>query len=270
MKIKSRFNFILASIVIGVFITLVFSVSVTATIKVEPSRYIVHTEPGARVTESINVTNNSDQTAHLVANFYDWDADQDYKLKTHEPGTLDSSLDGYFRFNPRKFTLPAGETQTVRFTINIPEDGENKERRGVIFVKRSEDISDDETGAKVVRQIGTTVYAIPKDLGYTMNILESRVVRNETGQILGAFLTENKGERHFRFDLKYTVISEEGKEVEQDKVEEKVLLPNTKRGVVFPLKNRFESGEYQLNVEFTFPDTDKKLTENVKFSVGDD
>jgi len=269
MKIKAKYNFILTAIITGIIISIVFSVSATAGIRVEPSRYIIFTESGARITESIDVTNNSNETVDLVANFYDWDMDQDYNLETHELGTLDSSLDGYFRFNPRDFTLSPGETQTVRFTIDIPEDFESKERRGIIFVEHTEDHAHGETGTELVRQIGTTVYAIPEDLGYTMNILEEHIIKNEEGQIFGAFLTENTGDRHFRFDLEYTVINEEGKEVEQDEVDEKVLLPDMEKGVVFPLKNQLEPGEYQLNVEFTFPDTDEKLNETVDFTVGE-
>ncbi|MFW6269848.1 MAG: hypothetical protein ACOC4G_07170 [Bacillota bacterium] len=273
MKINSKFNYIIVAIIIGIFISLVFTVSVTADVRVEPSRYIIYTRPEARVTESVNVTNNSDETVDLVANFYDWDMNEEYDLETHDLGTLDSSLDGYFQFNPRKFSLPPGETQTVRFTIDIPkdeDDEERRERRGIIFFEHEEDLTEDgEIGAKLVKQIGTTVYAIPEDLGYTLNILESRVVKNEEGQIFGAFLTENTGKRHLRFDLDYTLISKEGKEIEQDKVEEKVLLANMERGVVFPLDNNLEPGEYQLKAEFSFPDAEEKLNETVDFNIGD-
>ena len=264
---KKRIYLILSGIII--IICLFLSTSVLATIRVEPSRYIIYMQEGARVTETINVSNNTDQVLDLVANFYDWNMDDKYELQTHELGTLNSSLKGFFRFNPRKFQLKPGETQVVRFTINIPDSEEKKERRGIIFIEHESDFEEEGIGAKIVTKIGTTVYAIPEDTGFTFNVLDSKIIKNDKGKIFGAFLTENVGTRHLRFEIDYRIINGEGREVESDLVEEKVLLPNMKRGVIFPFKNSLDKGEYQLMATFTFPDTDETLNRKIKFKVGD-
>ncbi|MGM0438395.1 MAG: hypothetical protein ACQEQD_08990 [Bacillota bacterium] len=265
MRNKKRIYYIISGII--VIISIFLSVAASATIKVEPSRYIIYMKEGARVTETINVTNNTDQTLDLVAKFYDWDMNDDYELQTHELGSLDSSLNGFFRFNPRKFKLNPGQTQIVRFTIQIPETKESKERRGIIFIEHESDPGEG-MGAKIITKIGTTVYAIPENTGFNFNVLDSKIIQNEKGDIFGAFLTQNVGNRHMRFEIKYTIVDNKGKEIEKNSVEEKVLLPNMKRGVIFPIETKLESGEYQINAKFTLPDTDKTLNRNIKFKVG--
>lgn len=265
-KTKVSKKFILRVLILNLFILILFTAVIEANILVDPSRYIINVKPGARVTEKVLVTNNTDRTLDLSANFYDWDLDEKLEMETYELGTLPSSMDGYFRFNPRRFSLEPGGTQTVRFTIDIPEEEMERERRGIIFFEHQEDIEEG-GGASVISRIGTTVYAIPSNLEFSLNLLDMKVLRNQEGQVLIAYLTENDSNRHLRFYLKYSLISTEGELIEEEKIEETVLLPGMKRSLSHPINTELEPGEYQLAAEFTFPNSDEKLTQTITFKV---
>lgn len=267
-KTKCSGRLILRVLIFNLFILILFTAVIQANILVEPSRYIINVKPGARVTERVQVTNDTKQTVHLYANFYDWDLNKKFELETYELGTLPSSMDGYFRFNPRRFSLEPGQTQIVRFTIDIPEEEMERERRGIIFFEHQQDV-EEESGATVISRIGTTVYVVPTGLEFSLNLLDIRVLRNQEGQIAIAYLTGNDSNRHLRFYLNYSLISADGRLIEEDKIEETVLLPGMQRSVTHPLQTQLEPGEYQLAAEFKFPNTDEKLTQTISFKVSD-
>jgi len=266
-KAKINEKVFLKVLIFNFFILIFFTSVIQADIMVEPSRYIINVKPGARVTEKVLVTNQSERTLNLYANFYDWDLNEKFELETYELGTLPSSLEGYFRFNPRRFSLEPGQSQIVRFTIDIPEEEMERERRGIIFFEHEGIIEQEGGGATVISRIGTTVYAIPSELEFSLNLLDMKVLRNEKGEILIAYLTENDSNRHLRYYLKYSLISAEGQLIEEETIEETVLLPGMKRSVAHPLHIQLESGEYELVAEFNFPNTDEKLTQSIVFKV---
>ncbi|MFW6256891.1 MAG: hypothetical protein ACOC2O_01995, partial [Bacillota bacterium] len=150
---------------VSVFIILFFllivntvSAQTSGGIKIEPSRFLIEMEPGSRTTEVITVTNSSDRELDLVANFYDWDLNEQYELILHESGSQKESLEGMLRFNPRNFTLEPGEQQLVRFTINFPEEEDPLERRGIIFIEHEDEFDEEDIGASVTSMVGSTVY----------------------------------------------------------------------------------------------------------------
>ncbi len=256
-----------AFFVIIILIILITTISAGATVRVEPSRYILTYYPGARITESVNVTNQTDRTLNLIASFYDWNLDEKYELETYQRGTLDSSFDGYLRFNPRRFTLSPGESQIVRFTITIPEEENNRERRGIIFIEHEDLLDVAEIGAAIVTRIGTTVYAVPAEQEFIFTLKETQIIKNDLGDIFGAYLTSNDGEIHVRYRVKYSIISAEGRKIEEGEIEERVLLPDTERGVIFRIQSELEPGDYQLISKFSFPGSSEELNEAINFTV---
>ena len=103
-KTKINKKVIFKVFILNLFILLLFTSVIQADSMVDPSRYIINVKPGARVTEKVMVTNQTERTLNLYANFYDWDLNEKFELETYELGTLPSSLEGYFRFNPRRFS----------------------------------------------------------------------------------------------------------------------------------------------------------------------
>jgi len=267
MRKKAAVNIVFKLVLTVLFIFLFSSVSLNATVRIEPSRHILTLYPDVRVTETISVTNQTGETLDLIANFYDWNLNERYELETYPSGTLESSLEGLFRFNPRNFTLSPGETQIVRFTIHIPEEKNNIERRGIIFVEHEENMDEEGIGATILTRIGTTVYAIPGDFNFAFNLRDKQVVKNNQNQIFGAYLTRNIGDIHLRFTLEYSLINANGRKIEEGKVEEKVLLPGMERGIIVPLNSQLEPGDYQMVSRFKFPGSLEILDDIISFTV---
>ncbi len=236
--------------------------------KIEPSRFIIEMAPGTRATEVINVTNTSNRRLNLIANFYDWNLDDDYSLVPHEAGSLKETLNGMIRFNPRVFSLDPGEKQLVRYTVNFSEDEEDLfERRGIIFFEHQDEFMDEGIGASIKTMIGTIVYVTPTGYNYTLSILDSLVLESEDQEFFVAILANNQGMKHARINLEYRLISEIGKVLIEDRTEERVVLPGEDRGIFFPLNYAFDPGEYEIIYTVTFFDSKETLTNSIKFYV---
>src|SRR6056297_2478873 len=82
-----------------------FNQSINATTRVEPSRIIINSKLDTRNTGIINVINTGEKQILLQAYLYDWNLKNNEGLKTYKPGTLDTSLEGLIKFNPKSFIL---------------------------------------------------------------------------------------------------------------------------------------------------------------------
>ncbi len=242
-----------------------------ASVRVEPSRFILHVAPGSRETGAITVTNNSDFPVTLDAVYYDWEMDEKFELVHHERGTLKETLDGLIRFNPRQFFLEPGQSQVVRFTVEFPEGEEEQfERRGIIFFEHLEEDPDFEgTGALLKTMIGTTIYIRPVEYIFSFRVIEEHVVTAPSGQKFGALLLANSSLVHVRFETNFKVLNSEGEMVEEGKIPELVILSEQLRPLYFPLQRVYSPGDYRLIVEFDFFAINRKVIENIPFHVGD-
>lgn len=253
-----------------ILLTLILALNITAeaSIKVDPSRIILHLEPGERKTGTIQIYNNSHRELDLIANLYDWDLDEMDNLVDYESGTLDHSLDGLVRFNPRQFTLEPGETQLVRFTISFPEEEDPFERRGIIFFEHEDPFEDEEVvGAKVRTMIGTTIYAMPEAYEISLYYFEGLIHEDSEGTFWGALLLGNDSQVHTRMNIDYRVIDDRGAVIEEGRSEERVMLPQDVRGIYFPLEEEFNPGDYQLLFDINLIGIDYSISETIDFEI---
>ncbi len=242
-----------------------------ASVRVEPSRFILHVAPGERDTGAITVTNYSPFPVTLDAVYYDWEMDEEFELVHYDRGTLKETLDGLIRFNPRQFTLEPGQSQVVRFTVEFPEEKDEQfERRGIIFFEHLEEDPDFEgTGAMLKTMIGTTIYIRPVEYIFSFRVIENHVVTAPSGQKFGALLLANASLVHVRFETTFKVFNSDGEVVEEGKIPELVILPEQVRPLYFPLQRVYSPGDYRIVIEFDFFAIGRKVTETIPFHVGD-
>lgn len=137
-----------------------FSYNIYASTRVEPSRIILNAKLDSRSTGVINVVNSGNEQMFLQAYLFDWDfrgVKKEGCIITCEPETLEPSLNNLIKFNARNLILDPGQSQTVRFTINTPENL-NRELRGVVFFQNQRDLPEEDGGARVITQVGTILY----------------------------------------------------------------------------------------------------------------
>lgn len=127
-------------------------------LRVEPSRFIFEAEPGKQVTGTLQVSNNGAEPATVRAILSDWTLGPNNELKSLEPNTLKSTLHNWIKFNPRQFTIAPGKTQTVRFSIKIPQGISQVEQRGLIGFEQTIPYQGELTGADIKVQVASTIY----------------------------------------------------------------------------------------------------------------
>lgn len=241
-----------------------------ASLRLEPSRFIIHLFPGERETGAITVTNNSDQELDLIATFMDWDLDDRDEMSFHESGTLEESLEGLIRFNPRQFVLKPGESQIVRFTINFPKDEKEPfERRGVIFFEHEEPFEGEGIGATVKAMIGTLIYVLPAEYTLYFEILDGGVQSDSSGQQIAGLYLANPSLVHTRFVVNYQVLAPGGVVIEKGTTKEEVILPQRKKPIFFLLEESYSPGDFRLLVEIDFVGINYKISDSIPFKIED-
>ena len=254
-------------LIFTLFIVLIFTQIVSATIRVEPSRFIFTIDPGQRTTDVIQVINNTDETVELTAVYYDWNLNQEDEMLNYESGTLLESFDGLIRFNPRSLKLGPGEDQLVRFTISIPEEASGEhERRGIIFFEHEAPYEGEGMGATVRTMIGTTVYAIPSSYEIDFN-LRGIVHQDENSNYWGMLLVKNNSKVHLRYSIGYTIADSQGRAIEEGSLNNNVLLPDNERGLYFPIETDLEPGNYEILLNVNFIGTGEQMTTSIPFEI---
>jgi P pilus assembly chaperone PapD len=266
-KNKKLFFNLLSSMIIVLFIILI-STAVSATVRVEPSRIILNALNKDRSTGVIEVINNGEEEIELTTVLNDWSLDERESIIIFKAGETNYSLDGLIKFNPRKFTLGAGQRQLVRFTISKPENELPRELRGVVFVEHETDYIDDATGTRVKTQIGTAIYYIPEGVKYDFRFTGLRVFNSPEPMPQGISIrVENQGEAHMRYFPSYKIVDSENKLVMEDEFSQLLLLPKNQRQFSFYLKDRMEPGNYKVMLEFRFYNTDRTAEYSVPIKI---
>jgi len=251
-----------------IIILVVISLNTQATVKVEPSKIILYGEPGSRATGTINVYNPTEVETEVWAILQDWNLDENESLLTFKAGETEVTLDGLIKFNPRHFKIKPGELQVVRFTIKVPENIK-KERRGIVFFEEKTEMIEDKTGARVVTQIGTTIYFMPSNAVSKFGIpfAEVHIAENEEDENVGLVLAENAGDVHIRYKLSYKIIKENGALITEGELAEKLILPHKRQGIGFPFEKDLEPGKYKLLLSVSFKNSDIITELSVPFEI---
>jgi len=236
-----------------------------ASVLVEPGRFILSCKPGAKNTGTIKVTNQSKKEADVKAVIFDWTLDKNDKIVTTELGTRQESFKGMIKFNPQRFKLAPGASQVVRFTITTAADTTVGERRAIIFFEETDETVN-ATGAKVITQVGCTLYLGITPVKMAFKMLTAKVETPKNSFPSAIVELKNEGMGHIRYLIKYRLITEKGAVALEGKSEELVVLPGFQRNAKFPIKGKISAGKYRLQLTVEFQGTDKKLEYSLPFN----
>lgn len=250
---------------------------VLASTLVEPGKFILVLNPGARTTDTINVKNVADKATVVKAVVYDWTLNDRDELVATELGSRKDSLNGLIKFNPRTFKLDPGANQLVRFTITAPKDSSVGELRGIVFFEEENSLSGKGVNAKLITEVGSTIYAALTPIQLKFRLFAAKVVVGANTQAPGAeahsanvsavLKVRNEGSSHARYTITYKVVNDQNVVLAHDELKEKVLLPGFQRTVSFPISGNFNPGKYNLLLEIKFFNTDQTLVHSVPFAI---
>lgn len=252
----------------SIFFLLLFTTSISATIRVEPSRIILNALERERSTGTIEVINNGEKEVELTTVLHDWSLDENDSIVVFEPGETEYSLDNLIKFNPRVFTLAPGQKQIVRFTVSNPGKEQPRERRGIVFVEHETDLIDNATGSRVKTQIGTTIYYIPVGVKYDFKFTGLRVFNSPEPMPQGISIrVRNDGDAHLRYYPVYKIIDQENKVVMENDFTQLFILPKNERYFSFYLRERLEPGNYKVLLTFEFYNTDRTAEYQIPIQI---
>ncbi len=246
-------------------LTCLFSITASASLLAEPTKFEYILDPLAKTTGAIKVTNITDTPLLVAAKAYDWILKEDGSLENLYLGSHETTLAGNLKFNPKQFDLAPGQTQIVRFTVTMPAQAP-KERRTMVFFETEEVAL--ARGIKTIMQtqIGTVIYVSASKANASFQLLEiEKTIADD--QLNFCLFCLNPGEIHFRMFLTYAVLDLSGHELYANTIEDYVLLPGQKVVLKLPIEEKLDPGIYRLVGKFSFGSTQKILPFVYSFTV---
>lgn len=172
-----------------------------AQIAVSPPR--IEMELGTRpVREHLRLANLGDKPVEVSVSTVNWDLDENNRVRVLPPN--EQSLDQWMITNPTRFTIPAGESQVVRFAIRPRVRPEPGEHRAMIYFTEVPSGSATEGRVRVVFRVGAAIYAHVGDVTRRGKL---RDVSRDGDSVPARFLfdIESEGKAHIRLDGQYAV-----------------------------------------------------------------
>lgn len=222
-------------------------------LQIEPSRIILEGMPGQDITSSVTVTNSGQDDAVIAAVLFDWTLGPDQQLVLQVGGESEATLADWIKFNPRRFTIPAGSGQIVRFTVRIPRDAAAMERRGMIAFQQS--VIDDSggAGATTTVQVTSTIYTSISPVIRTCTVADGTVYTDaEKGETRVELELAGNGTAHYRGSVQLVVYSDgQNEPLATGQLDSFVVLPGVVTPYSIPLGKALSAGTYTMDLTIT-------------------
>ncbi|HOP54406.1 MAG TPA: hypothetical protein PKX45_07220 [Bacillota bacterium] len=229
------------AIVLLVFTTIL---TATASIQVEPAVFELFLNDEERITEAIRVTNFSQLPLTISVSAYDWYISESGEFAEARLGSLDSTLQGHLRFNPRQFALLPGQTQIVRVTIDMPSEPP-LQRRSVIFFSTEQTSYTGQIQTVIQTVVGATLYVTNRRAKPSFTVHGLDYIWSDSNLMLNV-ITENTGDIHFRTSITYDIYDLGGQLLYSDAFSNIVILPGQKHTYSLPVKATIVPGLYKV------------------------
>jgi len=232
-----------------------------AQIGVSPAR--IELEVGSQpTTESLSVVNFGDAPVEVQASVLHWDLDERNEVRTIAP--TEQSLDQWIVINPLRFTVPAGGSQTVRFSVRprvAPEPGEH--RAMIYFTQQLE--PDGERQIRVRFRVGVAVYGQVGEVRRNGTLHAVKVI-DGTNPPEARFDLSSDGSANVRMLGRYAVWRAEDYPGVQPALPtdelpvgallggalpSRPVLPGTRREIILQTTGSLEPGRYVLDLRGT-------------------
>lgn len=227
-------------------ISLTVEASVPA-IQITPSRFELLVEPRGKNVQTIRISNMYNEDLKLVVTTHDWDMSEEGGLILHEPGGTEKSASSWVRFNPKKFTVAPGKTQFVRFSVSVPPNVEPGEYR-TSFVMVTEDKYKMEDGFYLRPTFAILVYVNVPAINRTGEVTDVKVTTSENGFYFLEGQIHSTGNAHLRITGEYVLKNSQGKEVKNEEIGKKLILPDRRDSFKINLGDLVESDTYSVKL----------------------
>lgn len=230
----------------------------TTQITMSPTSTRLELTPGSSQTGKFTVVNSGKKayTFKVYAAPYSI-ADSAYSQPDFTHPSDRTRISSWISFEKDSYLLGAGETLTVPFTVNAPNDVPNGGQYGVIFAETEGEI-DTRSGNAVVskKRVGMVLYAqLPGTTRSSGNVEAFTTSWLQMAQPpVFRHTVENNGNTHFDATVKYVVEDLNGKEVAKNEITS-VVLPETSREIELTWNNAPPIGLYNVSRTVSFLET---------------
>jgi P pilus assembly chaperone PapD len=212
-----------------------------------PSKYNLTVRDASPLSRDVAIKNLGDAPVVVKVRLSDWTMDQDGNMQLLDPGKTPASLEGSIEFEPKQFSLAAGETGVVHVTMHLPTVGPAT-RYGVLLSEvRPTSWPKDHKGPRAIAELGTTFYLsrIPADLTRA-DLVGLETHNSGDSSMAVAFSVRNPGERHLYATGEVALRDSTGAIVAQGSVGTGVVLPGALRSFTWTCSNRLAPGVYAV------------------------
>lgn len=129
-----------STIVLVLFIfTIIFSfLSAQSNWNVAPMTVELNADAGDTLTKLLNVYNKADFEQTFTVYWKDWNYNADGSMPEFDPGSLKRGCAGWLTVTPQTFTIPPKSSQTIRYTLSVPDTVSSGNYWGAIFFQTIE------------------------------------------------------------------------------------------------------------------------------------
>ncbi len=252
---------------------------VSPTLKIVPSRIELLIEPRGREVQSINISNYGNEEVALVAHTHDWDIGEKGSLVLLESGKVSRTASAWLRFNPRKFSIPSGKTQVIRFAVSLPPEVEPGEYRTAIVLETKERYEmEDNIFFRPV--FALLVYVNVPEVQRRGEIKGLKVSTDSNDNYLIEGEIVSTGNAHLRIEGVLNLKDEEGLIVDSKLLGNRVILPGREEPFRVVIDEKIISGKYIAEVIWKYlpafymkgelgeyPSDEKELIKKIKIKV---
>lgn len=216
-------------------------------VQAEPIRSTIDARAGEPVARDVAITNLGETPVVVRVRWSDWTIDAVGEMALLPPGTLPTSLAAGVSFEPRTFSLAAGETGRIHVVLTLPADGPATGWGVLLSEVRPAAPVTPARGPRAIAELGSTFYLTrvpaarlsPELIGLDLTPIgaDSLAVRARV---------RNAGERHLYVTGEVSLADSAGAAVRAGTLPTGVVLPGRIREFTWMCDARLPLGAYTV------------------------
>ena len=214
---------------------------------------------GDTYTDALGISNNSDETQHIVVWAADWRLTADGGVDFLHAGSFqDYSCGEWITVNPTEFDLAPLKGERLRYTFRVPSGATQKGYHCALVVQNTPRPNEPGSGPAMRTQLRlvTTFYAVVGNPSAQPRVESLTIVPGTTkGQAEGAtdvaawtvqLTLTNSGETHCRGEGTIKLLDASGQTLKTLSLDSSPILPKTERRFSWPIQEKLAPGDYRI------------------------
>jgi hypothetical protein len=216
--------------------------------QVTPVKYNLTVRTGEVLGRDVAIANLGTSAVVVRVRLSDWTVSEDGTLALAPVGSTPGTLQGLVEFEPKEFSLAAGETGRIHVTLHLPAGAAT--RWGVLLSEvRPVVVTPSNLGPRAIAELGTTLYLSRVAASQVRAEVTRMIVTPLGGDSLAVSVRiRNAGERHFYISGEAAITDSAGARMDAGMLPTGVVLPGTTRIFTWTCRSGLKPGHYAATV----------------------